>query len=309
MLTQPQVRRYSAQSGLRDMMIAEKEIVLTFLLQLLSEHGILDRVAFKGGTCLRKMIIGSQGRFSTDLDFTGLEEHHHEDVILAMMEAFEKEFHGIRFGIPDNSYYETIDGLSWGVNPTYSHEWNAAGDSEIKLQISRRETPTLPTQRKPQCEQSYFSLLPFAPAEITCLALPEILAEKIRACYQRSKARDIYDLGAWATRPLDQALIRRLVVLKLWQARDTFEPARLMAKFKEGREFDWDDLGDLVRRTEVIDRAFPGFGFGLVRLAFEQAFRDGETPKREHKSQARLGHIPDNWRHCELPTSALSVSR
>jgi predicted nucleotidyltransferase component of viral defense system len=133
MLTQTEVRRYSAQSGLRDMMIAEKEIVLTFLLQLLSEHGILDRLAFKGGTCLRKMFIGSQGRFSTDLDFTGLEEHDHEDVILAMMEAFEQEFHGIRFRIPDNSYYETLDGLSWGVNPTYTHEWNAAGNSEIRL--------------------------------------------------------------------------------------------------------------------------------------------------------------------------------
>ena len=67
------------------MMIAEKEVVLTFLLQLLSERGILNRLAFKGGTCLRKMFIGSQGRFSTDLDFTGLEEHDHEDVILAMM--------------------------------------------------------------------------------------------------------------------------------------------------------------------------------------------------------------------------------
>jgi predicted nucleotidyltransferase component of viral defense system len=53
-------------------MIAEKEIVLTYLLQLLAERGILDRLAFKGGTCIRKMIMGSQGRFSTDLDFTGL---------------------------------------------------------------------------------------------------------------------------------------------------------------------------------------------------------------------------------------------
>ena len=90
--------------------------------------------------------------------------------------------------------------------------------------------------------------MPFAPAEINCLALPEILAEKIRACYQRNKARDIYDLGIYATRPLDQPLIRRLVVLKLWQAGDTFDPARLMRKFEEGREFDWDDLRDLVRR-------------------------------------------------------------
>jgi hypothetical protein len=52
-----------------------------------------------------------RGRFSTDLDFTGLEEHDHEDIILAMMGAFEQEFHGIRFHIRDNGYYETVDGL------------------------------------------------------------------------------------------------------------------------------------------------------------------------------------------------------
>lgn len=182
------------------------------------------------------MFIGSQGRFSTDLDFTGLEEHDHEDIILEMMAAFEQPFHGIHFSIPDEGYYETQDGLSWGVNPAYAHEWNQ-GDREIRLQISRRETPTLPTERRAQIEQSYFQHLPFAPVEINCLALPEILAEKIRACYQRSKARDIYDLGTFATRPLDQPLVRRLVVLKLWQARDRFDPALLMRKFQDGREF------------------------------------------------------------------------
>jgi hypothetical protein len=39
MLTRPQVQRYAAESGLRDLMIVEKEVVLTFLLQLLSERG------------------------------------------------------------------------------------------------------------------------------------------------------------------------------------------------------------------------------------------------------------------------------
>ena len=293
MLTLPDVRRYSTQSGLRDMMIAEKEIVLTFLLQLLSERGILDRLAFKGGTCLRKMFLGSQGRFSTDLDFTSLEKHDHEDVILAMMGAFEEEFHGIRFDIPDNSYYETLDSLSWGVNSTYSHEWNGAGESEIRLQISRRETPTLAPERRPQCEQSYFRLLPFAPAEITCLALPEILAEKIRACYQRNKARDIYDLGIYATRPLDQPLMRRLVVLKLWQAGDKFDPARLMRKFEEGREFDWDDLRDLVRRTEEIDRerictaCARGFRF-LADLSPDERVLANDAHQREQELCDRL---------------------
>ena len=295
MLTPPQVQRYAAESGLRDVMIAEKEVVLTFLLQLLSERGILNRLAFKGGTCLRKMHFGNQGRFSTDLDFTRLEEHDHEDVILDMMQAFEQPFHGIQFSIPDDSYYETADGLSWGVNPTYVHEWNQGG-SEIKIQVSRRETPTFPTERRAQVEQSYFRYLPFAPAEITCLALPEIIAEKIRACYQRSKARDIYDLGTFATRPLDQALIRRLVVLKLWQARDSFDPERLMRKFRDDREFDWDDLGQLVRRGTAIDRGritadcAHGFAF-LATLTEEEKTLARDPHQRERELWERLSAI------------------
>jgi predicted nucleotidyltransferase component of viral defense system len=267
-------------------MIAEKEVVLTFLLQLLSARGILDKLAFKGGTCLRKMFVGSQGRFSTDLDFTGIEEHDHEDIILDLMQAFELPFHGIKFAIPDEGYYETQDGLSWGVNPTYSHDWNTSGVSEVKLQVSRRETPTLPPERQPQIEQSYFKLLPFAPADIICLALPEIIAEKIRACYQRNKARDIYDLGIFATRPLDHALIRRLVVLKLWQARDTFDPARLMQKFQDGMEFDWDDLRQLLNRAVVIDRnritadCARGFGF-LADLTDEERVLANAQHQRE----------------------------
>jgi len=296
MLTQPQVQRYAIESGLRDIMIAEKEVVLTFLLQLLSERGILNRLAFKGGTCLRKIFVGGQGRFSTDLDFTGIEEHDHQDVILEMMAAFEQPFNEIQFAIADNSYYETLDGVSWGVNPTYSHEWNASGVSEIKLQISRRETPTLATERRAQIGQSYFRFLPFAPAEIACLALPEILAEKIRACYQRNKARDIYDLGMFATRPLDQQLIRRLLVLKLWQARDTFDPARLMQKFEEGREFDWDDLRDLLRRDARIDRericadCIRGFRF-LADLTAEERMLASDAHQREHALRDKLARI------------------
>ncbi len=254
MLTQPQVQRYSAQSGLRDIMIAEKEIILTYALQLFAEReNILSQLAFKGGTCLRKMHLGSQGRFSTDLDFTATAEHEPDDLILEMMIAFEEPFHGITFEL-DDQYYETQDGLSWGINPTYTHEWNTGGDSEIKLQISYREALTLPMESLEQCGQSYFKELEFTPVEITSLALNEMIAEKIRACYQRSKARDIYDLGVFANRPLDQDLIRRLVVLKLWQSKDTFEPEKLVQKFADGKDFDWSDLDQLVNKDHNIDQ-------------------------------------------------------
>lgn len=260
MLTRPQVQRYASQSGLRDLAIAETEIVLTYLLELLGERGFLDKLAFKGGTCLRKLFIGSQGRFSTDLDFTALKEHDPEEMIIEMMDR---------------------------------HHWNRSGQSEIRLQISRRETPTLEAQVHAQCEQSYFSQLPFAPRAIGTLALEEIIAEKIRACYQRSKARDIYDLRTFATRPLNQALVRRLVVLKLWQARDAFDPARLMAKFKDSRDFDWDDLGQLVRRTERIDAreitatCVTNFGF-LAGLSEDEAKLASDPYCREHALWERL---------------------
>ena len=282
-------------------MIAENEIVLTYLLQLMAERGILDKLAFKGGTCLRKMFIGSGGRFSTDLDFTRVEEHDHENVVLDMMEACEQPFHGIQFDIPSDSYYETHDGLSWGVNPTYAHDWNPSGQSEIRLQISRREVPTLPPLRMAQSPQSYFQHLPFDPADIMCLALPEIIAEKIRACYQRAKARDVYDLSVFAQRPLDRPLIRRLVVLKLWQANDGFDPKGLLAKFNDPAAFDWDDLRQLVRRTQVIDHAQiaaacqTGLAF-LVELDPAEAALAADPFQRDHASWRRLR---DN-----LPTSS-----
>jgi hypothetical protein len=209
-----------------------------------------------------------------------------------MMEAFEQPFHGIQFSIPEDGYYETQDGLSWGVNPAYVHDWNGAG-SEIKLQISRRETPTLAVERRAQIEQSYFGHLPFAPHEIVCLGFSELLAEKLRACYQRNKARDIFDLGMFATRPLDQPKVRRLVVLKLWQARDNFDPERLLRKFEAGSDFDWDDLGQLVRRTVSIDRrritvdCARGFRF-LVDLTDEERTLAADSHQRERDLWERL---------------------
>lgn len=90
MLKQSQVQRYTHESGLKDLMIAEREIVLTFVLQLLTEKGLLKKLAFKGGTCIRKMFLGTTGRFSTDLDFTCLTDEQPDDLILELLQAFEQ---------------------------------------------------------------------------------------------------------------------------------------------------------------------------------------------------------------------------
>ena len=100
MLTQLQVRRFAQESGIKDLQIVEKEIVLTYLLQLLSEKDFLKEVAFKGGTCIRKTWFGTKGRFSTDLDFTSaVTGKSADDFVIQLHELMSAPYHDIRFNL------------------------------------------------------------------------------------------------------------------------------------------------------------------------------------------------------------------
>jgi biotin operon repressor len=88
-------------------------------------------------------------------------------------------------------------------------------------------------------------------------------------------------------------LIRRLVVLKLWQARDIFDPALLMQKFEDGRDFDWEDLRQLLNRAVVIDRekitadCVKGYGF-LAELTEHERAVANDRYQREQVTVVRL---------------------
>jgi len=96
----------------------------------------------------------------------------------------------------------------------------------------------------------------------------------------------IYQAGHGLGVLLDQPLIRRLIVLELWQARDSFDPTRLMQKFSDGRDFDWDDLRRLLNRAVVIDRnrivtdCLSGFGF-LTELTPDEQLLSNDEHQRQ----------------------------
>jgi len=73
---------FAHTSRLRDRMVAERDVILTYVLQLLSESGLLKTLAFKGGTCIRKIHLGISGQFSMDLDFTALKRKKPDDYVL-----------------------------------------------------------------------------------------------------------------------------------------------------------------------------------------------------------------------------------
>jgi predicted nucleotidyltransferase component of viral defense system len=266
MLTANQLRQVAARSGARDIANVEIDVILTYLLQLFHERGLMEHLAFKGGTMLRKMVFGPRGRLSTDLDFTRRTTISLDDLMLMMLAALDQPYHGLSFRLNrDKDWYFTADGCA--ANPVCSHANNARG-VKIKLQVSTREEPILPVLATPQLQQDYFRLLPFELAAIPTLAFDEVVAEKVRAASQRSKIRDLHDLSELAKRPLNRDQIRALAVLKLWngggQGLD-FEIFR--QRVEGGADYDIGDLRNLLRKDEapdlaaMIKRAVDGFQF------------------------------------------------
>ena len=236
---------HARNSGLRDKLVAERDVVLTYALAALVDGGVMIDLAFKGGTCLRMLVFGSSGRFSEDLDFTLASDQPEDDVLLRLVEVFNRTHHGITFTFDE--YYKTDDNTSFGGDVSYRHDWNDRG--HFRLQVSLREWPTLPVVARPMQPQGYFAHLEFAPPALRTLAPIEMIAEKVRASFQRVKVRDLYDLHRFATSPFDADLLRRLAVLKLWQVRDPFDPELFFVRLRDGR-YDWEDLKRLLRSSE-----------------------------------------------------------
>ncbi len=241
------VQWYAADAGV-DLDIAEREIVLTYLLRILSEEDLLDRLAFKGGTAIRKLHLGQTGRFSLDLDFTALGETTPDGFVLDLVEVLHgRTYYGLAFTVPSSDYYATVD--SCGAEVTYGHEWVAAG--RLGLQISFRGQPLLPVQPATLCQERYFEWMETAPPVVPALDLHEMVGEKVRAAVQRSRVRDIYDLFLLAQRPYDRALVRRIAVLKCWESRYAFDPGAFLVGLPSAR-YEWADLKRLVRREQLV---------------------------------------------------------
>lgn len=250
MIEQKFVNLHARNSGLREVFVAERDVILTYALRALLEAGVMDHLAFKGGTCLRKLIFGSAFRFSEDLDFTLDSDRPDDDVLIDLIEVFNAERYGIIFAF--DNYYKIEDPASFGGNVHYRHAWN--DDGRFRLQVSLRERPTLPVVANAVKTQAYSRHLEFELFDVRALAVIEMMSEKVRASFHRTQVRDLYDLHHFAAMPFNGELLRRLVVLKLWQARDPFDPEVLFENIRDG-DYDWVDIERLIRSSERLEPA------------------------------------------------------
>jgi len=253
------VDHYASAAGV-DRRVAERDVVLTYVLKMMKEDGIIGDLAFKGGTCLRKVYLGRVGRFSEDLDFTLI------GYDLAGLErrflSFIEEARGYGFILSFDNLRKSWRG-SFACNVHYNHEWNRG---DFKFEVSLREDPILEVLNRRIKDELYFKYTEFEPFDVPCMQLEEVLAEKIRATYQRAAARDVWDLYQYTTRSYDRDLVKRLAVIKFWNDKSDYDPMKLLDKIRV-MKIDFSEVGYLLKdqehplEEEIKSRILRNFGY------------------------------------------------
>ena len=164
----------------------ERDYAQNWLLRHLSNLSM----ALKGGTGIRKAYIRDY-RFSDDLDFTLLRGMKSESLKTQIVSAVKdaKEKSGITFD-EEVVLEENRNGYEIVV---YFRILRGAGSPlRIKLDITKpeKEKILLPIQKR----NIFHSYSDDLTSSVSVYSLEEITAEKIRALFERTRPRDLYDI-------------------------------------------------------------------------------------------------------------------
>jgi predicted nucleotidyltransferase component of viral defense system len=264
------------------------DVVQDHLLWLLAELGHFDdgTLVFKGGTALRKCRLGSGGRFSTDLDFVAPDD----DTVLEVCESIDgASVAGFQYSLQSTRG----DGRHWTMQ--VRHPQLAQPDVAASVEFARRPLILRP-ERIGFVHLSIHRVYEIALPELPVIAEAEACAEKLARYRRVVLGRDVYGLAQFASGAMDEALVRRLWVLKVWgdvvdegRGDKPADPADILEPRSEG-DFAPDSIGKLtqpvdLRRWERVVRE--RFEF-LVALDEDERRWAACDPRHRHEIEAAI---------------------
>lgn len=238
MISRLELRKQAMRQGVA-LGVLEKDYVLALILErVYSDPVWCETLVFKGGTALNK--VYKTRRLSLDLDFTARQQVT-VDALRPALEIAE-----IQGQIKDAHEYPdalTIDRLGF-VGPL-QHA------NSVKVDISFREEVQVPPVQA--AVETPYGLMFTA----TCMALEEILAEKVRAALMRRAPRDYYYLWFLLQREdLDLSLMPSLLWAKLETVKQPYEPQRLWTQLDVLQRLWNDDLRQLLGDVPPFEKVF-----------------------------------------------------
>lgn len=188
--------RLAARGGRRlPESVLERDYCLAWILVGLSRSPLRTRLAFKGGTALKRCYFGDY-RFSEDLDFTLTEETPWEVIERGFAAAFAETYRGsgidVRLDHVDRNAHEN----SHTFYLAYDGPLPRGSGKSVKVDITIRERIVLPLEDRPVLRgYDEYSDLP-EDARVRVYSLAEVAVEKTVALLDRARnePRDLYDL-------------------------------------------------------------------------------------------------------------------
>lgn len=162
----------------------EQDLIVSRLMVEIAGDALLGpELAMRGGTCLHKLHLRQPLRYSEDLDYVRRTETgigRYLDAMRAIGTAVGLEEHGRDFS-------EQMVHMVFDTDST-----DGERRIRIKIETNTRETEScFERVRRPyRVDSRWWS----GEAEISTFAVEELMGTKLRALYQRSKGRDLFDL-------------------------------------------------------------------------------------------------------------------
>lgn len=160
----------------------EQDLLLSRLIvEIANDDYLGDELVFRGGTCMHKLHTPEPLRYSEDLDYVRATGGGIADVTKAVTQIGEGLGMEVRTRITEHP--------KMFLRARYESD---AGRMRIKVEVNTHErTPANPLIRIPyQVDSSWFT----GEADVLTFTFDEVVATKIRALFQRSKGRDLFDL-------------------------------------------------------------------------------------------------------------------
>ncbi len=190
MIPPGEIARLAHRMGLGDKTI-EQDYVLTWMLLAIANSPLRDRLAFKGGTALKK-IYEPDYRFSEDLDFTLLDDISNKDLVAAITALFP----WLRREVNITLAVRRVETHQTGNPALYLNYVGPLrgdlGSRFFKTDFTRDEVLLFPLIEAPL--RVPYSDCRGRAETLRVYSLEEILAEKLCALLGRTEPRDLYDV-------------------------------------------------------------------------------------------------------------------
>jgi predicted nucleotidyltransferase component of viral defense system len=183
MIPRPDIAKWQMNAPWRDFSQVEQDLVISrTLVDIFSDEFLNENLAFRGGTALHKLYLNPAPRYSEDIDLVQVKPGPIKPIMQRIGEVvtfFEEKRntkiggHGAKAMYRFTSEYEDIR-------------------LRLKLEINCKEHfNVLPWVEFPfEVKNNWFE----GKANIRTYDINELLGTKLRALYQRSKGRDLFDL-------------------------------------------------------------------------------------------------------------------